>query len=58
MPVSLYAAVNFPKTCAAYIARFVKKVMLFDNAELAKLEGPPGSLRTLGDQAEEVFKPR
>ncbi|KAA6424741.1 MAG: hypothetical protein FRX49_05408 [Trebouxia sp. A1-2] len=30
--------------------------MLFDNAELAKLEGPPGSLRTLGDQAEEAKK--
>jgi hypothetical protein len=32
--------------------------MLFDVAELANLEGIPGSLSTLGDQAEDVYKPR
>ena len=58
MPVSPYAAVSFPYTCSVYIACFVKDVMQFDVAELAKLEGIPGSLSTLGDQAEEVYKPR
>ena len=58
MPVSLYAAVSFSYTCAGCIACFVKEVMQFDVTELAKLEGIPGSLSTLGDQAEEVYKPR
>ncbi len=54
-PVSPHAAVSFPETCAVCVACFVKGVMLSNVAELAKPEGMPGSL---GDQAEEVYKPR
>ncbi len=58
MPVSPYAAVSFLETRAVCVACFVKTFTLFDVAELANLEGIPGSLSTLGDQAEEVYKPR
>ncbi len=44
--------------CCVLCACFVRELMLFDVAELANLEGIPGSLSTLGDQAEDVYKPR
>lgn len=58
MPVSPYAAVSFLEICLVRVACFVKAFMFSDVAELAYLEGIPGSLSTLGDQAEEVYKPR
>ncbi len=55
-PMSSHAAVSFPEI--PVLCALLALSSHIDDAELPTREGVPGSLSTVGVQAEEMYKPR